>query len=175
MLLECCYISMESSQWENWNYLFGRKVSFLTGPHCQFRGVGEGMKQICIIKMVESLIDIFVMFGGCVFQQTVGIPVGTKFTPLLVDLFINFHVGHFFLWNTVGLILLICLIVLSGNNCVEGREVECSNDITWWDVPWLYVLNQIFESHKTSFRTVLQSYCDISYSSGGVNHTKRHS
>ena len=44
-LLECCYIWMESSQWENWNHLFCRKVSFLTAPHCQFRGVGQGMKQ----------------------------------------------------------------------------------------------------------------------------------
>ena len=24
---------------------FCRKVSFLTAPHCQFRGVGQGMKQ----------------------------------------------------------------------------------------------------------------------------------
>jgi hypothetical protein len=24
---------------------FGGKVSFLTAPHCQFRGVGQGMKQ----------------------------------------------------------------------------------------------------------------------------------
>ena len=30
VLLECCYIWMESSQWENWNNLFCRKVSFLT-------------------------------------------------------------------------------------------------------------------------------------------------
>jgi hypothetical protein len=45
VLLECCYIWMESSQWENWNHLFCRKVSFLTAPHCQFRGVGQGMKQ----------------------------------------------------------------------------------------------------------------------------------
>jgi hypothetical protein len=36
---------MESSQWENLNYLFCRKVSFLTDPHCRFRGVGLGMKQ----------------------------------------------------------------------------------------------------------------------------------
>jgi hypothetical protein len=43
VLLECCYIWMESSQWENWNHLFCRKVSFLTAPHC--RGVGQGMKQ----------------------------------------------------------------------------------------------------------------------------------
>ena len=36
---------MESSQWENWNYLFCYKVSFFTGLHCQFLGVGQGMKQ----------------------------------------------------------------------------------------------------------------------------------
>jgi hypothetical protein len=44
-VLECCYIWMESSQWEHWNHLFCRKVSFFTTPHCQFRGVGQGMKQ----------------------------------------------------------------------------------------------------------------------------------
>ena len=37
-------------KWESLNNLFCRKVSFLTAPHCQFRGVGHGMKQtyICI-------------------------------------------------------------------------------------------------------------------------------
>jgi hypothetical protein len=35
---------MESSQWEN--YLLCRKVSVLTGPHCQFRGVGQGRNAI---------------------------------------------------------------------------------------------------------------------------------
>jgi hypothetical protein len=45
VLLECCYIQMESSQCENWNHLFCRKVSFLTNPHCRFRGVGQGIKQ----------------------------------------------------------------------------------------------------------------------------------
>ena len=34
VLLECCYIKMESSQWENLNHLFCRKISFLAGPHC---------------------------------------------------------------------------------------------------------------------------------------------
>jgi hypothetical protein len=34
VLLECCYIWMKSSQWENWNHLFCRKVSLLTAPHC---------------------------------------------------------------------------------------------------------------------------------------------
>ena len=36
---------MESSQCENWNHLFCCKVPFLTGIHCQFRGVGQGMRQ----------------------------------------------------------------------------------------------------------------------------------
>jgi hypothetical protein len=29
----------------NWNHLFCRKVSFLAAPHCQFRGVCQGIKQ----------------------------------------------------------------------------------------------------------------------------------
>jgi hypothetical protein len=45
VLPECCYIWMESSQWENWNNFICRKVSFFTTPHCQFRCVGHVMKQ----------------------------------------------------------------------------------------------------------------------------------
>ena len=38
--------------------------------------------------MLEFLIDnIFVFFGGRVFQQTVGIPMGTNCAPFLADLF----------------------------------------------------------------------------------------
>jgi hypothetical protein len=40
-----------------------------------------------IFNMLEFLIDnIFVMFGGRVFQPTVGIPMDTNCTPLLADL-----------------------------------------------------------------------------------------
>ena len=36
--------------------------------------------QIC--KIVEFLIDnIFVKFGGCLFRQVIGIPIGTNCTP----------------------------------------------------------------------------------------------
>jgi hypothetical protein len=42
-----------------------------------------------IINMLEFLIEnIFVIFGGGVFQQTVGIPMGTKCAPILADLFL---------------------------------------------------------------------------------------
>ena len=42
-----------------------------------------------VIKMLQFLIDnIFVQFGGRMFQQTVGIPMGTNCAPLLADLFL---------------------------------------------------------------------------------------
>ena len=49
-----------------------------------------------IINMLEFLIDnIFVIFGGRVFQQTVGIPMGTNCAPLLVDLFFYSYQANF--------------------------------------------------------------------------------
>jgi hypothetical protein len=40
--------------------------------------------------MLEFLIDnIFVFFGGTLFQQVIGIPMGTNCAPLLADLFRN--------------------------------------------------------------------------------------
>jgi hypothetical protein len=42
--------------------------------------------------MLEFLIDnTFVMFGGHVFQQTVGIPVGTNYASLLTALFLYWY------------------------------------------------------------------------------------
>ena len=49
-----------------------------------------------IIKMLEFLIDnIFVMFGDIVFQQTIGIPMGTNCAPLLADLFLHSYEAEF--------------------------------------------------------------------------------
>jgi hypothetical protein len=42
-----------------------------------------------IEKILEFLIDnIYVVVGGQVFQQSVGIPMGTNCAPLLLDLFL---------------------------------------------------------------------------------------
>ena len=42
-----------------------------------------------VVSMLEFLIDnIFVEFGGRLFQQIVGIPMGTNCAPLLADLFL---------------------------------------------------------------------------------------
>ena len=46
--------------------------------------------------MLEFLIDnIFAMFSGRVFQQTVGIPMGTNCAPLLADLFLYSYEADF--------------------------------------------------------------------------------
>ena len=49
-----------------------------------------------VISMLEVLIDsIFVSFGGTLFQQVVGIPMGTNCAPLLVDLFLYSYESEF--------------------------------------------------------------------------------
>jgi hypothetical protein len=46
--------------------------------------------------MFEFLIDnIFLMFGGYVFQQTVSIPMGTNCAPLFAYLFLHSYDANF--------------------------------------------------------------------------------
>ena len=49
-----------------------------------------------ICKMVEFLVDnIYVRFGGQLFRQMVGIPMGTNCAPLLADLFLYSYENEF--------------------------------------------------------------------------------
>ena len=49
-----------------------------------------------ITSMIDFLIDnIFVDFGGRIFQQTIGIPMGTNCAPLLADLFLYSYEAEF--------------------------------------------------------------------------------
>ena len=49
-----------------------------------------------MISMLEFLIDnICVSFGGTLFQQVGGIPMGTNCAPLLVDLFLYSYESEF--------------------------------------------------------------------------------
>ena len=46
--------------------------------------------------MVEFLIDnIFVKFGGCLYRQVIGIPMGTNCAPVLADLFLYSYESEF--------------------------------------------------------------------------------
>ena len=49
-----------------------------------------------ICKMIEFLIaSIFVQFGGHLFRQAIGIPMGTNCAPLLADLFLYSYENEF--------------------------------------------------------------------------------
>ena len=48
-----------------------------------------------ICKMIEFLIDIFVQFGGHIFRQVIGIPMGTNCAPLPADLFLYSYENEF--------------------------------------------------------------------------------
>ena len=49
-----------------------------------------------ICKMIEFLVDnIYVRFGGQLFRQMVGIPIGTNCAPLLADLFLYSYENEF--------------------------------------------------------------------------------
>ena len=49
-----------------------------------------------ICKMIEFLIDnILMQFGGRLFRQVIGIPMGTNCAPLLADLFLYLHENEF--------------------------------------------------------------------------------
>ena len=49
-----------------------------------------------IVNMLEFLVDnIFVVFGGKVFQQIVGIPMGTNCAPVLADIFLYSYEAEF--------------------------------------------------------------------------------
>ena len=55
-------------------------------------------KQDDIIQMLDFLIDnIFALFGGRVFQQTIGIPMGTICASLFADLFLHAYDADFLL------------------------------------------------------------------------------
>ena len=49
-----------------------------------------------VVRMLEFLIDnIFVECGGLIFQQVIGIPMGTNCAPLLADLFLYSYEAEF--------------------------------------------------------------------------------
>ena len=49
-----------------------------------------------IIRMLEFLVDnIFVVFEGKVFQQIIGIPMGTNYAPLFADIFLYSYKAEF--------------------------------------------------------------------------------
>jgi hypothetical protein len=73
--------------------VLGRDRSYFVKQHSDST---KAFSETDIFNMLEFLIDnIFVMFGGRVFQQTVGIPMGANRAPLLADLFLYSYEADF--------------------------------------------------------------------------------
>ena len=77
-----------------YNFLvLGREWPYLVKEHSDSK---NKYTEDDIIKMLEFLVDkIFMVFGGKVFQQIVGIPMGTNCAPLLADIFLYSYEAEF--------------------------------------------------------------------------------
>jgi hypothetical protein len=91
-LVQPCFIEKNSQR--RYKYLvLGRDRSYFVEHHSDST---KTFSESDIFNMLEFLIDnIFAMFGGRVFQQTVGIPIGTNCAPLLADLFLYSYEADF--------------------------------------------------------------------------------
>jgi hypothetical protein len=71
--------------------VLGRDISYFVK-----KNTTKKFSETDIINMLQFLIDnIFVIFDRLVFQQTVGIPMGTNCAPLLADLFLYSYEVNF--------------------------------------------------------------------------------
>ena len=84
-LTQRCFSKKSGGQ--SYQYLVIGK-SYFVKSHSKFN---NKYKQDEIIQML----DYVVLFSGRVFQQTIGVPVGTNCTPLLADLFLHAHEADF--------------------------------------------------------------------------------
>ena len=92
LLISQCFFYSNGSR--RYKYLvLGREKSYFVKHHT---GSDNKYTDSEIIQMLEFLIDnIFVEFGGQIFQQSVGIPMGTNCAPLLADLFLYSYEAEF--------------------------------------------------------------------------------
>jgi hypothetical protein len=73
--------------------VLGRDISYFVKHHSDST---KKFSEADIFNILEFLIDnTFAMFGGRVFQQSVGIPLGTNCAPLLADLFLYSYEADF--------------------------------------------------------------------------------
>ena len=91
-LVQLCFIKKNGQR--GYKYLVqGRDRSYFVKHHSDST---KKFSETDICNILEFLIDnIFVMFGGRIFQQTVGIPMGTNCAPPLTALFLYSYEADF--------------------------------------------------------------------------------
>ena len=93
-LIQVCFTKKNGQR--RYKYLvLVRNISYFVKKKAHFDSTKK-FSETDIINMLEFLIDnTFLIFGGRVFQQTVGIPMGTNCGPLLADLFFYSYAADF--------------------------------------------------------------------------------
>ena len=88
------HIFAEWNSYRRYKYLvLGHEETYFVKEHSDSK---SKYSEDDIVKMLEFLVDnIFVVFAGKVFQQTVGIPMGTNCAPLLADIFLYSYEADF--------------------------------------------------------------------------------
>jgi hypothetical protein len=92
-LVQLCFIKKNDQR--RYKYLvLGRDISYFVNNHSDST---RKFSETDIITMLKFVIDnIYAMFGGRVFQQTVDIPMDTNCAPLLANLFLY---SYYDKWN----------------------------------------------------------------------------
>ena len=77
-MIDQCIVKQNGNPRYEYLVLCKKKMAYFVREHtaCAYK-YSEGD----IVKMLDFLIDIFVEFGGRVFQQSVGIPIVTNCAP----------------------------------------------------------------------------------------------
>ena len=125
-----------------------------------------------ICKMIEFLIDnIFVQFGGRLFRQVIGIPMGTNCAPLLADLFLYSYENEF-----------LDIMIRSGHRRLARSFNLCyryiDNLIVFNNKKFLDYLKEIYPSQltveKANKSDHLADYLDLTFiiDSGGKLSTR---
>ena len=127
-LVHRCFIKKNGQR--RYKYLvLGRDISYFVKHHCDST---KKFPENDIINMLEFLIDnIFGMFGWRVFQQTVGISLGTNCAPLLANLyakiwFIDIQVLEFLMvqdYNFPQNSINICFHIIV-SHCLSKLDVQ---------------------------------------------------
>ena len=113
-LLQLCFIKKNGQR--RYKYLvLGRDRSYFVKHHSDST---KKFSETDIFNMLEFLIDnIFAMFGGRVFQQTVGIPMDTNCAHLLADVFLYSYEPDFIITGVAQEKQYLCVCTLYTGSC----------------------------------------------------------
>ena len=85
--------------------------------------------------LVYFLDNIFIRFGTILYRQTIGIPMGTNWAPLVADFFSFFFFFFFLLWKRFH------EVSLTGKTGWHYWGFQLHFKITWWFIKyWQYLL-----------------------------------